>query len=131
MTESLPVEAFLDGYPAPHRVTAERLRSIVRATVPEAIERVRPGWRLVGYDVPVGRRTAFFAWVFPEQEHVHLGFPGGMLLDDPDGVLIGAGITKRARWLTYAPGADVDERVARDFVQAAAAAAAIPRSALG
>ena len=33
---------------------------------PEGIERVRTGWRLIGYDLPVGRRTRYFAWVAPE-----------------------------------------------------------------
>ncbi len=86
MADSLPVEAFLDGYPQPLRVLAERLREIVLGAVPDATERVRVGWRLIGYDLPVDRRTVYFAWVFPEAEHVHLGFVNGMLIDDGSGV---------------------------------------------
>jgi hypothetical protein len=131
MVDSLPVEAFLDGFSPPHRELAERLRAIVLAAAPDAIERVRVGWRLIGYDIPVGRRTSFFAWVFPEAEHIHLGFPNGVLIDDQAGAMSGAGITKRARWLTYAPGDEVDEALAADLVRAAEAVARIPRSALG
>jgi hypothetical protein len=130
MAESLPVEAFLDGYPPPLRSLAERLRSIVLEAVPDVTERVRVGWRLIGYDLPVGRRSVYFAWVFPEAEHVHLGFVNGMLIDDGSGGLSGAGITKRARWLTFAAGDSIDVRLATRLVLAAEAAARIPRSAL-
>ena len=104
---SLPPEALLAGYPEPIIDLAEGLRALVRTTLPDAIESVRTGWRILGYDLPIGRRTAFFAWIMPQAEHVHLGFPQGVLLDDPAGLLDGAGETKRARWLTLAPGADV------------------------
>jgi hypothetical protein len=129
MPDSIPVEAFLEGYAPPMRDIAERLRSIVTGAVPDAIERVRIGWRIIGYDAPIGRRKAYFAWVFPEHEHVHLGFPNGHLIDDRRGVLNGAGITKRARWLTFQPGDPIDEALATELVLAAEAIARIPRSA--
>ena len=43
--ESIPAEALLDSYPAPMQEVADTLRAIVRQTVPDAIERVRIGWR--------------------------------------------------------------------------------------
>ena len=63
--------------------------------MPEALERVRSGWSLIGYDLPVGRRTVYVASVWPEYEHVHLGFQHGWAMRDPRGVLKGAGITPR------------------------------------
>ncbi len=112
MHDPLPPEALLAGYPDEIRQTAEVLRALVRRTVPEAIERVRPGWRLIGYDLPVGRGTRFCLWVWPQFEHVHLGFERGMLMEDPERRLEGRGITKRARWLTYTPGERVDAAAA-------------------
>ncbi len=126
--ESIPPEALLADFPPPHQATAQRLREVVTDAVPEAIERVRPGWRLIGYDLPVRGRGAFFAWIWPEPEHVHLGFPRGVDMDDPDGVLRGGGVTKLARWLTYAPGDEVDEALATRLVQEAAGVAVVPRS---
>ena len=126
----MPVEVFLDGISPAHRAIANELRSIVKRAVPEATERVRVGWRLIGFDLPVGRRSAFFAWVFPELEHVHLGFPAGVLIDDPKRVMSGAGITKRARWLTFATGDPVDAALATRLVLAAEAVARLPRGAL-
>jgi hypothetical protein len=128
--DSMPVEAFLDGFSPAHREIAERLRSMVLDAVPDATERVRVGWRLIGFDLPVGRRSVFFAWVFPEKEHVHLGFPAGVVIDDPTGVMSGAGITKRARWLTWKTGDPIDADLAIRLVLAAAAVARLPRSAL-
>jgi len=124
--DSIPPEALLADFP-PHREIGQRLREIVLDATPEAIERVRPGWRLIGYDLPVKRHGVFFAWIWPEPEHIHLGFPRGVDMDDPLGELRGDGITKLARWLTYSPGDAVDDEQAGRLVQEAARIAMLPR----
>jgi hypothetical protein len=101
--DPIPPEALLADYPGPMREIAEWLRGVVRRAVPGATERVRAGWRIIGYDVPVGRRrSVYFAWIMIERVHVHLGFPQGVLMA-PNRLLDGAGITKRARWTTMSP----------------------------
>jgi uncharacterized protein YdhG (YjbR/CyaY superfamily) len=125
----MPVDVFLDGFPPPMRAIAEELREVVRAATPEAIERVRLGWRLLAYDLPVKRRGVFFAWVGPEAKHVHLGFPWGVRMTDADRRLRGAGITKRARWLTFVPGDPIDRPLLEALVLEAAALAGLPRTA--
>ena len=101
----IPPELFLSGYPPEIRDIAERLRSVVHDAIPESIERVRIGWRLIGYDVPVGRRTRYFAFVAPEPEHVHLGFEHGIWMIDPDHILRGAHHNlRKVRFVTYEPG---------------------------
>ena len=103
--DDYPPEALLAGCSPAMAGVAEELRRVVFRTVPEAIERVRPRWQLLGYDVPLGsRRTRYFAWVWPQVEHVHLGFEYGAFMVDPDRQLEGAGVTKRVRWLTFLPG---------------------------
>ena len=47
------VDHFLALYPMPIAFLAQRLRSLVKRTAPETIERVRQGWHLIGYDLPV------------------------------------------------------------------------------
>ena len=90
---------------------ADELRRIVLGAVPDAIERVRPGWRLIGYDLLVRRHGAFFALGLARAGACALRFPAGVDMVDPrTGELEGAGIPKLARWLTYAPGTGIDER---------------------
>lgn len=103
--EPIPPDLFLSAYAPDIRGIADDLRSVVRSAVPEAIERVRTGWRLIGYDVPVGRRTRYFAFVAPEPEHVHLGFEYGIWMTDPDELLLGAHLDlRKVRFVTYRPG---------------------------
>jgi hypothetical protein len=103
--QPVPPDLFLSAYAPDIREVAERLRGLVREAVPEAIERVRTGWRLIGYDLPVGRRTRYFAFVAPGPEHVHLGFEYGVWMADPDGLLRGAHLDlRKVRFVTYGPG---------------------------
>jgi hypothetical protein len=124
--EPMPPEALLDDFPPPMRAVAQRLRAIVKRAQPEAIERVRPGWRLIGYDIPVGKRRVYFAYVAPENEHVHLGFEWGVLMDDPDGRLLGQGITRQVRWLTLRSEREIDEPAFAALVREAARVATMP-----
>ena len=108
--DQMPPDALLNEYPPPMRAIAESLRAIVIRAVPDAVERVRPGWRLIGYDVPSGPlRLSYFCYVAPEAEHVHLGFEYGVFMSDPDRLLLGAGITRKVRWLTFRTGDAIDE----------------------
>ena len=108
--EGIPPDFFLAGYADEIRVAADQLRAIVKRAVPDVIERVRPGWRIIGYDLPVGRRSVYFAWVMPEPVHVHLGFVHGVFMADPDGTLEGAHLHLRsARFVTFEPGDAIPE----------------------
>ncbi len=61
--DSIPPEAFLTGYPPPIMALGQRLRWMVKRAVPDAIERVRPGWRLIGYDLPGRGITKKARWL--------------------------------------------------------------------
>src|SRR6187455_3461966 len=118
---SIPPELFLATYSPNIQDIAERLRGVVREAVPEAIERVRSGWRLIGYDIPVGRRTRYFAFVAPEPNHVHLGFEYGIWMSDPDRILRGAHLQlKKVRYVTYEPGDEIPTDALVRFTEEAA-----------
>ena len=128
---AIPPELFLAGYPPEIQELADRLRATVRQAVPEAIERVRSGWRLIGYDLPVGRRTRYFAFVAPEPAHVHLGFEYGIWMSDPDGILRGAHLNlKKVRYVTYEPGNEIPTDVLVGYTQEAAELASLGSAAL-
>jgi len=123
----IPPEALLEDFPAPMQAIAQRLRDVVTQAIPEALERVRPGWRLIGYDLPIGKRLVYFAFVLPEDVHVHLGFGHGWAMRDPHRILRGAGITKRVRWLTFVAGDEIDAERCVELVREAARVAAMTR----
>lgn len=128
LPEPIPPELFLEGYPPGIRRAAERLRAVVRKAVPDAIERVRHGWRLIGYDVPAGRRSRYFAFVAPEVEHVHLGFEYGAWMADPDHLLRGAHLSlRKVRFVTYEPGDRIPVRALVEYTRDAAALATMSR----
>lgn len=129
MIEVGPADALLESYPAPIREAAERLRAIVSATVPDAIERVRWGWRIIGYDVRVGNRTRYFAWIGPEPKHIHIGFQQGVLMTDPDRRLEGAHLRlKTVRYLTFTSVDQIDDREVIAFVREAVRLASLFRA---
>ena len=119
--EPIPPELFLDGFPPGIRKAADRLRDVVKQAVPDAIERVRLGWRLIGYEVPVDRRLRYFAYVAPELEHVHLGFEYGVWMADPDNLLQGAHLNlRKVRFVTYEPGDPIPDPALIEYTRDAA-----------
>jgi hypothetical protein len=128
--EPIPPELLLEGYPPGIQSAAERLRAVVREAVPDAIERVRTGWRLIGYDVPVGKRSRYFAFVVPELEHVHLGFEYGIWMTDPYDLLRGAHLNlRKVRFVTYEPGDPIPNVALVEYTRDAAALATMSREA--
>jgi hypothetical protein len=128
MVDPIPPELFIAGYPLGIQAVAERLCAVVREAVPEATERVRPGWRLIGYEVPTGKRTRYFAFVAPELEHVHLGFEYGVWMTDPDNLLRGAHLDlKKVRFVTYEPGDAIPESALVEYTRDAARLATMSR----
>jgi hypothetical protein len=125
--DELPVDVFLDTYPAHIRQSAHLLREIVVEIVPDAIESIRIGWRVVGYAIPTRRRPKLFALIGPEPKHVHLFFQYGVFLADPDHLLQGAQEKLRqVRYLTFTSPDEVlafpratMERFLRDAAQLA------------
>jgi hypothetical protein len=130
MTETLPAEFLLESFPPAIRKTGLELRRLIFATIPEAAETVRPGWRWIAYSLPEGRRVRNFAWIGPERKHIHLGFEHGILLADPDRLLHGAEERLRQfRYFTFEPAIDLDEAILVDFIRRAADLAVLPASA--
>jgi len=126
--EQIPPDAYLDRFPEGIKETARALRHVVRDAVPDSIERVRIGWHLIGYDLPLRRYGVYFAYVAPEPVHVHLGFEYGVFMDDPMGLLVGAGLTKQVRWITVERPDDIDTGSMTALVREGARVAALTRS---
>jgi hypothetical protein len=68
------------------RRLAEAARKRICAVVPEAAEKLKPGWGLIGYHAP-----GYFAFIVPSRDNVRIGFEWGVLLTDPEHLLHGEG----------------------------------------
>jgi hypothetical protein len=107
---TVDVGLFLSGYPDSISEIAHQLRAVVRRATPTAVERIRSGWALIGYDLPMGRRKRYFAFIAPERKHVHLGFEYGVWMADPERILEGAHLKlKKVRFVTFTPGEPLPE----------------------
>lgn len=126
--DSFPPEALLAAYPDGIRTAAEILRAVVRRAVPDATERVRGGWRLIGYEVPAGRRSRYFAYVAPEAVHIHLGFEYGAWMTDPERLLQGAHLgLKQVRYTTFTAGQPIPEAALVELTREAVRVAMLSR----
>jgi hypothetical protein len=119
-------EELVAPLPVSRQETVAALRAIVRRVVPDVQEAVRPGWRVIGYRAPLGSRNAYFGFVFPEIEHVHLGFEYGIFMNDPDDVLQGSG--RKVRYATLTRHDEFPDRVLENLVREGVRVAAMSRS---
>ena len=95
------------------RALAEAARNLILEVVPDATERLRPGWGLIGYNAP-----AYFAFVVPHEHHVRIGFEWGVALPDPSGLL--EGDAKQVRYVTVGSMDDLHTPALADLLAAAA-----------
>ena len=88
------VESILENHSLPVRRTVERLRAIIRETVPEAVESANAVWHSLSFKHPA---CGYFCGIFPQATRVDVAFEFGVLLPDPEGRLEGEG--KQVRYL--------------------------------
>ena len=108
------VEDILESHSPPVRALVERLRQIIRETVPDATEAAHPVWHSLGYRHPEG---GYFCGIFPQNDGVDLAFEFGVLLPDPDGLLQGTG--KQVRYLRLKSDKDIRVRALKKLLLAA------------
>ncbi len=90
----------LRACPPPIKSLMAAARTLVKHWVPDVVEGVRVGWKLLGFSAP-----RYFACLAPSADRVRLGFEHGILLDDPDGLLEMGGT--QMKWITLAKRSDL------------------------
>ena len=115
-------DQFLAGLPPQIQELAQRLRRLVKHTVPNVTEAVYPGWKLIGYRVKAGRRDAYFGFIAPLVDRVLLGFEYGVWLSDPRQLLGGDG--KQVRQVTIRGSAGIRQAELAALITEAARIAA-------
>jgi hypothetical protein len=107
-----PAEILAEHTPRVRALTG-RLRRLIRQTVP-AREVAYPVWHGIGYRHP---RTGYFCGIFPQRDHVRLGFEHGAHLRDPDGMLEGMG--RQVRYVIIRNEKDIRVRPLKKLLSAA------------
>lgn len=107
-------EDILVGHQLSVQKLANQLRSMIKGTVPEAIEKAYPHWHGIGYSHPT---VGYFCAIFPHDEMVKLGFEFGVLLDDPYCLLEGSG--KQVRYATIRTRRQAHSRALKKLLLAA------------
>ena len=113
------VDTFLKGYPPPVREIAVKAREVILSVMPNATEKVYPGWKVIQYGTAADMKSVFAA-ISPQRERVNLGLANGVDLPDPDGWLEGEGKAIRHVKLTSpeAAGAPAVRELIRGALQA-------------
>jgi len=91
---SAELDEFLSGYPTHIRKLALRARAMVLERQPGLIEKVWPGWKMIGYGIGP-RMDDLVVGLGPAKAHVRVQLMRGTLLEDPEGLLEGTGKTGR------------------------------------
>ncbi|MEW5849439.1 MAG: hypothetical protein AB2A00_11530 [Myxococcota bacterium] len=97
--EDPELEVLLRHQPQRIRTLTYQACALIQRCVPSSVQRVRLGWKLVGFSAP-----HYFAFVAPQEDVVKVGFEWGVLLPDPVGILTGTGTQVR-----YVPVVDGTE----------------------
>jgi hypothetical protein len=122
-------DALLDNYPPDVRALANRLRALIKRTLPESTEEVKPAWMLIGFYMPAKPKPVYVGFILPHADSVSLGFQYGTLLDDPDGLLLGASEKlKRVRYFSLRSSRDLKTRVFTPYIRQAAELALMPKA---
>jgi len=89
------IEDILDDHTPEVVDLTRQLRALIRSVMPDATERVYPGWHGIGFHHPT---AGYVCALFPGVDHVRVGFEHGHLLPDPAGAFDSGG--KQVRYVT-------------------------------
>ena len=114
MASSATPEQILAEFPPEVQALAGEVRRFVLQIIPTAAEVPYPGWRGIGFRDP---QSGYFCGLFPQRDHVKLGFEHGAELPDPDGLFEGGG--KQVRYVIVRTVSDLRRPALARLLQAA------------
>jgi hypothetical protein len=114
--EVVSVDDILNGHSPQIRLIVQDLRRLVRQTAPSAIESAHAVWHSIHYNDP---HNGYFLGIFPQEETVTLAFEFGILLPDPQKVLVGTG--KQVRFVRIHENGAIPAVALQDLIEAALA----------
>lgn len=122
MTRTTTPDEILATHTRAIRVLCEKLRALARESMPSATEHGYAGWHAIAYRHP---QAGYVCGVFPFATHVRFLFEHGVLLADPDRLLVGDG--KQVRYIDLKPGDTIPSDALRVMIAEAVALRSAPR----
>lgn len=77
---NISVEEYLKNFPADIREISNGLRDLIKEIIPNNIEAVYTGWKLIGFRAVEGKKSYYFCFIAPFNDKVKLGFEYGNLM---------------------------------------------------
>jgi hypothetical protein len=114
---SIELEEFLGDYTPEIRTLALQLRALVYAIDPDVIEQIDIPAHLLAYGY-AKTYTHLMCVIILYKDNVNLGFPRGVDLPDPEGLLEGTG--KRARHVKIRKAAQIELPEVAALIQSSA-----------
>ena len=111
------IEEFLGAYTHEVQMIARKLRELVIQVEPDILEQIDFPGRLIGYGFARTYKDTICV-IMPLKAGVNLGFPRGIDLPDPQGLLVGTG--KRARHVRLSSAEEANQPALRDLLEASA-----------
>ncbi|HUF00258.1 MAG TPA: DUF1801 domain-containing protein [Anaerolineales bacterium] len=109
-------EDILSDHPAEIHASAEKLRKLIRESMPEGVESGHPFWHSINYRHP---SAGYVCGLFPRNEYIDLVFEFGILLPDPQNVLQGDGV--QVRYMRIRKSAEIPAKAIRQLISDALA----------
>ncbi|MBL8590500.1 MAG: DUF1801 domain-containing protein [Methylobacteriaceae bacterium] len=107
---SRSIDAWIAEAPEAQRSQLQRLRSLVIAAAPDAVESLKWGQ-------PCFARKTLFCYLQRARTHVTLGFQKGALMSDPDKRLVGDG--KLMRHVRFGRSETIDTKLCTALIEEA------------
>jgi hypothetical protein len=85
----------IDGFDPEVQAIARELKSLIASIHADFIEVAWPRQKIASYGIGTRKMSEHYAYIAPQSHYVNLGFYHGVALEDPAGLLEGAG--KRLR----------------------------------
>jgi hypothetical protein len=96
---------------------AKALKSVIASIHGDHVEVAWPRLKIASYGIGPKKMSEHYAYIAPQRNHVNLGFYHGVALEDPSGLLEGAG--KRLRHVKIMSLADASKKEVRRLLEAA------------
>ncbi|MGJ4745825.1 DUF1801 domain-containing protein [Leptospira sp. SA-E8] len=88
------------------------LRNKIKKQFPDFEERGYPVWKAIGFR---DKNSGYVCGIFPFEKNVRLIFEWGILLKDPNKILLGD--TKQIRYLEYSSTKEINSATIRSFLE--------------